>query len=169
MLMLGWPFNEGGAGPGLITQWFGENPANYAAYNLPGHDGLDFWCGFGWPVVNPFAVGATVVESTSQKTLGYHHNYGLHIRLEAKVGGHHYQLVLAHLSSTCVSAGDLVAPHDVIGLTGNSGNVRPRPTAENPKAGTHLHVSLKDFTGGLAGWPYHLIDPRPSFLALARP
>lgn len=163
MIEFNWPLKDGPAHEGRITQWFAENPGAYRAYNLPGHDGIDFWCGFGWPVINPFPSGGRVVESASQKALGYRHNYGLHVRLETELDGHHFQLVLAHLSSSCVSIGDIVAPYDIVGLTGNSGNVRPRPTPRNPKAGTHLHVSLKDFSGGAAGWPYYLIDPRPFF------
>lgn len=58
---------------------------------------------------------------------------------------------------------DRSAPHGtpvkinntIIGLSGNTGYVLPKPTASNPKAGSHHHISKHGLTG-------KLIDPKGS-------
>ena len=156
-LILAWPFHR--FGPEIISQRFGDNPANYARFDLPGHDGLDFAVPFGEPVLAP--AEGFIFESDSQVRRGYGHNYGRHLRIKVAAGGYEYHVVLCHLASVCVWPGDSVAAGQVIGLAGNSGNVRPAPTSERPDAGTHLHLTLKRIGAGATGWPYGLVDPEP--------
>lgn len=48
----------------------------------------------------------------------------------------------AHCSSVAVSTGAKVAQGQLIAYVGNTGNVRPAPTPENPHAGAHLHFEV---------------------------
>lgn len=48
----------------------------------------------------------------------------------------------AHCSGFAVSAGQHVKQGDVIAYVGNTGNVRPAPTPQNPHAGAHLHFEV---------------------------
>ena len=48
----------------------------------------------------------------------------------------------AHCSSVAVSSGAHVNQGQVIAYVGNTGNVRPAPTPENPHAGAHLHFEV---------------------------
>ena len=47
-----------------------------------------------------------------------------------------------HLSQFEINVGDKISQGTPIGLMGNSGNVRPKPTPKNPYNGTHLHFGL---------------------------
>ena len=69
-----------------------------------------------------------------------------------------------HLSKIVVYVGDILQPKQTIGLVGNSGFVRPRPTTWAPRAGSHLHfmVRLYDAAGNLKWNEYGgAIDPIP--------
>lgn len=134
-----------------ITQRFGANPANYARFRLPGHDGLDFAASFRSPI---YAVAAGTVFQV-RTTLG--HNYGKHVRV-AHVRA--YRTIYAHLDQVHedLREGRPVDAGQLIGWMGNTGNVRPRPTEARPHAGTHLHLGLK---GPGSTWPYDLLDPYP--------
>jgi len=48
----------------------------------------------------------------------------------------------AHCSSVAVASGAKVAQGQVIAYVGNTGNVYPRPSSENPHAGAHLHFEV---------------------------
>lgn len=48
----------------------------------------------------------------------------------------------AHCSSVAVASGTKVAQGQVIAYVGNTGNVYPRPSSENPHAGAHLHFEV---------------------------
>ena len=70
-----------------------------------------------------------------------------------------YYTVYMHLKNINVKIGDTVSKGQVIGTMGNTGNVIPVPTANNPTAGTHLHFSLyvgEPFKGGYAINPLRL-------------
>jgi hypothetical protein len=50
----------------------------------------------------------------------------------------------------------------VIGLGGNTGNVFPPPTPQNPNAGTHLHLTVQRPGIGLGGFVVaDVVDPLP--------
>ena len=48
----------------------------------------------------------------------------------------------AHCSSVAVSSGSHVAQGQIIAYVGNTGNVYPRPSSDNPHAGAHLHFEV---------------------------
>jgi hypothetical protein len=54
----------------------------------------------------------------------------------------------------------------VIGFADSTGNVRPKPSPENPHAGSHLHFSLK-LLGQPTIYPFNFIDPTPFLRQLA--
>ncbi len=55
--------------------------------------------------------------------------------------------IYAHLSKILVKQGDTIDLSKALGEVGNTGNVRPLPTTENPQAGTHLHFEVRDSKG----------------------
>lgn len=48
----------------------------------------------------------------------------------------------AHLSAVLVAAGDFLYSANVFAISGNSGHVRPAPTPERPRAGSHVHLTV---------------------------
>lgn len=60
-----------------------------------------------------------------------------------------YYTVYMHLNRLMVHVGDSVRSGDVIATMGNTENVIPVPTNNNPYGGTHLHFCL------FIGEPYH--------------
>lgn len=140
-----------------ISQAYNANPDNYVGFGLTGHDGLDFGARHGSPI---FAVADGTVERVS--TVG---GYGNAVYLRHSDG---YRTAYAHLKEASVSVGQRVGGGDQIGLCGNTGNVRPVPTAANPFNGTHLHLTLfKDgaTARGETAQPRDIIDPTPFWRA----
>jgi murein DD-endopeptidase MepM/ murein hydrolase activator NlpD len=125
-------------GVGRVSQWFGANPQNYAAYGLAGHEGLDYACSIGSYVL---ACHDGVVEIRNRGV------YGLHVLVVGEMMTTYY----CHLSKTVVVDGDTVAAGQMIGESGNTGR----------STGPHLHVSwlihgvpnpaYKNFHNPLAG------------------
>jgi murein DD-endopeptidase MepM/ murein hydrolase activator NlpD len=101
------------------------------------HTGLDFAADSGTPIV---ALARGVVTST-----GYDGAYGNKTVLTLEDGT---EIWYAHQTSIYVSAGETVAPGDVIGSVGSTGNV----------TGPHLHLEVRP--GG--GDP---VDPRAALIA----
>lgn len=101
------------------------------------HTGLDFAADSGTPLV---AVARGVITST-----GYDGAYGNKTVLTLEDGT---EVWYAHQTSIYASVGDLVAPGDVIGSVGSTGNV----------TGPHLHLEVRP--GG--GDP---VDPRAALVA----
>lgn len=101
------------------------------------HTGIDFKASKGTPV---YAVGdGIVVES------GYQTSYGYHIAIYHgdDASGKAIYSFYAHASSLKVSVGDRVTKGELIMMSGNTGNVSPRPTPQNPDAGSHLHFEIR--------------------------
>lgn len=70
-----------------------------------------------------------------------------------------YYTVYMHLKSSYVKEGDKVSSGDVIASMGNTGNVIPVPTYNNPYNGTHLHFCLfigEPYNGGYPINPYNV-------------
>ncbi len=101
------------------------------------HTGLDFAADPGTPIV---AVARGVITST-----GYDGAYGNKTVLTLEDGT---EIWFAHQTSIYVSVGEVVAPGDVIGSVGSTGNV----------TGPHLHLEVRP--GG--GDP---VDPRAALIA----
>ena len=143
----------------FITQPFAANPQNYAAYGLPGHEGIDIRAYHGTKV---FAVADGTVSDVH--SVAGSHNYGVFVRV-AHVDG--FEITYAHLMSVSVSVGDFVKAGSILGLADNTGNSN----------GDHLHITLKRIgyyypappnNLGLTYWPYNIHDPSP-YLLLSLP
>lgn len=120
-----------------LTQQFGENPAAYRVFGLPGHEGLDWGVPLGEPV---HACASGVVTLVSGKGA-----YGLHVKL--KHAG--FETTYAHLSRCVVELGHTLATGDVLGYSGSSGN----------STGPHLHLTLQVDGAQTPGYPPGIVDP----------
>ncbi len=123
---------------GSITQFFGENPALYAALDLAGHNGLDCVSFYGDPI---YAVEGGIVEIAENTPLGF----GGQTKIITDSGN---EWTYAHQSKILVKTGDMVTEGQCIGAEGNTGFVVSSPNANgfwhfNPHAGTHLHLGLR--------------------------
>jgi len=129
--------------PAPVSQPFGVNPAAYAAYGLPYHNGVDFAVISGTPLLAA-APGEVVAV---RNDFG---GYGTHVRLVCEKQGKKFQLIYGHMSSVGVKIEDKVTEGQVIGLSGNTGN----------STGPHLHFGLK--VVGMVNPAYNdAIDPVP--------
>jgi len=104
----------------VITQRFGENPANYP--KTKGHNGLDFGIPVGTAIYA--AADGTVTRADMDST-----GYGLHVRIQHA----DCMTLYGHLQSLSVKAGQVVRAGQVIGESGNTGN----------STGPHLHFEIR--------------------------
>ncbi|MBI4926366.1 MAG: SH3 domain-containing protein, partial [Anaerolineae bacterium] len=137
---LAWPVDSR-----RVNQFFGENPASYKPFGLPGHEGLDLFAMTG---ANIYACADGVVEQSGHPS---NHPYGLHIRVKHEAGGKSFLTIYAHLSETLVKVNDTVSAGQRIGLADNSGN----------SFGSHLHLTLKIDGEKTPGYPAGIVDPWP--------
>lgn len=125
-----------------VHQYFGENPADYARFDLPGHDGVDLRAPADTPIFAP--AGGTVTVSANSPA-----GFGQYVVIDH---GNGYRTSLAHLNQQGMApVGAVVAAGDVVGTSGNTGN----------SSGYHLHVGLRKKGTQLPGWPAELLDPWP--------
>lgn len=115
---LGRPLRDG---IGFVAQTFGDNPSNYQAYNLAGHEGLDYGCPVGSEIL---AAHDGFVEQAHEEGA-----YGKHIVIR----GSGLKTVYAHLSEFCVIPGEPVKRGQVIAKSGNTGR----------STGPHLHFGFQ--------------------------
>jgi hypothetical protein len=115
-----------------INQFFLENPADYAKFKLPGHEGLDFHTEHGSQIF-ACADGEVVRISLDGNIDPEKFPYGNQIRLKHVTPEGEFETVYAHLMQVIVHLGDQVQAGDVIALADSTGNSR----------GTHLHLTLK--------------------------
>ena len=102
-------------------------------------EALDFGLAYGQEV---YAAGdGKIIPPTSY---GDNYGFGNLVKIEHPNG---YTSIYAHLSEIVVSVGDSVKSGQLIGRVGNSGNVYPKPTSENPQAGKHLHFEIRNTSG----------------------
>lgn len=154
----------------VITQPFGANPKNYAHHGIKGHNGIDFINGhrkdcYGIGIVATHK--GTVVRVVKNEPMSTKGN-GTYIDLIE--GDKLYKSVYWHLSEVLVDIGDKVRAGQLIGRMGNSGTVRPKPTDQQPYAGTHLHFGLYMYNKvGTHSWRRSnldykgAVDPMPYF------
>ena len=138
---------------GYISPIAGTSKKNITCdfYGYSGHGGVDFAGHYGEPVL---AVKAgTVVKSKATtgsiknydlngKYIGSYSSYGEHIIINHHDGT---MTLYAHglPGSRLVKEGDKVKQGQQIMKVGNTGNVKPRPSASNPKGGAHLHFEVR--------------------------
>ena len=123
---------------GRVSQWFGEHPEWYDRFEMCGHNGIDYACPEGTPVVAAHSGVCTVNSDPS--------GYGLYV----VVTGPDYRTIYAHLRAVRVVDNQPVTRGEQIGESGSSGN----------STGPHLHWGLKVHT--MRNPAYRdFIDPRP--------
>ena len=137
---------------GDVTQFFGSNPALYGSICTPqgclgGHNGWDIVRPHGTPVMA--VAGGKVVECKEQPE-----GYGKQIRI---LDALNQEWVYGHASEILVSLGQSVAAGQPVIKMGNTGFVVSGATpywANNPFAGTHLHLGKRIFQpyAGTGGW-----------------
>lgn len=127
-------------------------------YGVPGshwaagrHTGVDYLTPTGTPIVAPRRSRIVFAGRDG----GWGPAYGLHVIGESVVNGQPYRWIAAHLSRTNVNAGYQVDPGDLIGLSGQSGNV----------TGPHLHFEVRHdpYRYGDDVPPDALLAPEPVF------
>lgn len=138
-----------------MTQAFGQNPAAYAKYGIGGHDGMDFACPRNTPIV---AANDGTIVGVAYDAGGY----GNYVKIFHPNGN--YITIYAHFTKAVVVVGQQVMRGQLIGYSGNTGNVFPIPTIAEPDNGCHLHFGVApcnslavktEANNGFAGW----IDP----------
>ena len=114
-------------GVGRVSQWFGENPADYADYKLAGHNGIDY----------AVPLGTLVLAAHEGRCMVAHDlaGYGIFVRITSF--DNETQTLYAHLNATLVSQGERVERGQIIGNSGNTGN----------STGPHLHWGMKLLRG----------------------
>ena len=119
------------------------------------HSGIDYYAEVGTDVYSTCdGVVLSVINSGTK-------NYGLHIIIEASVNNDIVYIYYGHLSDTFVSEGDKVVAGQLIGLSGESGNV----------TGPHLHYEVRNsdnhwyrWENGLGPEGCETINPNPNYL-----
>ncbi len=106
-----------------ITQHFGENPQDYARFGLAGHNGVDYGCPSGTPVLAAF-------DGVVERAQGDPTGYGLHVKIK-HAGG--FWTIYGHFGALFVTTGQVVKAGEVLGLSGNTGN----------STGPHLHYEIR--------------------------
>lgn len=134
-----------------ITQHFGERPADYAKFGLPGHEGIDFGATIGSRI---FCVAPGTVREVFQDD--HSHPYGTNVRVSHDDG---YETIYAHLQEAKVEKGQKVRTGQVLGLAGLTGNT----------TGPHLHLTLKRAGENAPGYPHNIINPTPFLQPLIEP
>lgn len=90
----------------------------YAQYGLKGHNGVDYGCPEGTPILAPH--DGKVIEAAFDQ-----YGYGMYVKIENDKEGS----ILAHLKSFVVNPGDIITEGTEIGKSDNTGN----------STGPHLH------------------------------
>jgi hypothetical protein len=134
---------------GSLDQGFGENPALYRRWGLPGHEGVDIFAPRGARIYACAAGRVSRVDVYNGDPSSM--PYGNSVRLQHADG---YETVYAHLQEALVVVGQSVTAGQVIGLSDSTGN----------SARDHLHLTLKKAgatAAGLTAYPRDIIDPTP--------
>lgn len=117
------------------------------------HNGVDVTCGnaantWGKECIWPFPWPGTVYYSEVDSPMGATLHAHAQVDTVDPATGIEYSLVLIHLSwvpKTKTAEDSQVIVYnfgDVIGKIGNNGAVSPKPTPEQPFAGSHLHLGI---------------------------
>ena len=147
------PLDGIGTTPGIyLTQFFGGNEAVYSQFGLKGHNGLDWGCPRGTPVL---AVHDGEIQFLIENT-NYGTGYGKNVRLYFEEDGFVYDCVYGHLDRY-EGEPRKVQQGEIIGYTDNTGF----------STGDHLHFGMRkllngvivDYNNGYFGY----FDPTPFF------
>jgi murein DD-endopeptidase MepM/ murein hydrolase activator NlpD len=140
-LHLAYPLAE----PFPISQPFGAHPLDYARFEQAGHNGVDFACPTGQPVLAA-APGKVIRAGTDPS------GYGLYVLAEHFLYGMRIHTLYAHLNRLNVHPGQGLRGGQSVGLSGNTGN----------STGPHLHFELRTPDQPNPGYPQNARDPLPA-------
>ena len=134
-----------------LTQLFGFNPAWYAGFGIPGHNGWDLKAKYGEPVL---AMHDGYIQRIEKNDI----SAGNNIKLYAN--NNSFGSAYLHLSKfNDIMVAQQIKAGQIIGFAGNSGGVRPPPTPSCPECGTHLHIGI--FVPGRINEYKCYVDPAP--------
>jgi len=126
-----------------LSQLFGVNAKLYKYYfGLPGHNGLDYT----WPNSPKNGYGEPVLAAHNGRIVRLYSDHPLQTRgsgIYLLDKSEKFMTIYWHLSEFTCKPNQEVKAGEVIGLAGNTGFVRPKPTKANPYAAVHLHFGLK--------------------------
>ena len=130
----------------VITSPFGTRVDPLTNVANSSHRGVDIGVPVGTEILSA-ASGIVTLVGNSSTGLG---NY---VYINHVIDNKTYITVYAHMKndSIVVEKGQLVKAKDKIGVVGNTGRVFPKPSLDNPDAGTHLHFELHDTIRKLDG------------------
>jgi len=123
--VLSWPLDNP-----IVTQYFGNtdfSAKNPQIYNGKGHNGVDFRASIGTPIKS--ALSGTVIGVSNTSAIPGCYSYGKWIMVKHANG---LSTLYAHLSLQSVHTGESVNTGEIIGYSGNTGNV----------TGPHLHFGV---------------------------
>ncbi len=126
---------RGGSGPNEDSYYVRPLAGGIMTQGLHGYNAVDIGTPIGTPIYAA-ATGQVIVARSS----GWNGGYGNYIVISHDNGT---QTLYAHLSQVLVSEGGSVAQGQTIGLSGNTGDVFPAPTAAHPNSGAHLHFEVR--------------------------
>ncbi len=106
-------------------------------YGYPGHKGIDF--ATSGPTGSAYGKEIRAAADGVVYSSEYHYSWGNNVYINH---GNGVYTRYAHCSKLLVGKGQTVKQGQVIAYVGNTGNVSPRPSAENPHAGAHLHFEV---------------------------
>lgn len=136
-----------------VSQLFGVAREFYSErFGIPGHNALDITSYYGSSIL---AAHDGVIEKVSYDVP--HRSNGNGIYLMSSDGL--YSTIYWHLSQFLVNVGERVVQGQKIALMGNSGLVRPIPTQDCPRCGTHVHFGVE--IHGLNNEYGGFVDPVP--------
>ena len=116
-----------------LTQKFGQNMLGYERFGLVGHNGYDYACVRGTPIIAPDDGTVVWANKDARPDAG---GYGNEVRLLTKIEGSisFFDHVFAHLLTTFVEAGQEVKRGQVLGLSDSTGF----------STGDHLHWGVRE-------------------------
>lgn len=138
---------------GIVTQRWGENPANYARFGLPAHNGLD--------IANRLLTPIVSVADGVVAYAGSDPDYGNYTRVSSPHLG--FDAFYAHMASVLVEVGQRVSRGQFIGHMGSTGN----------STGSHIHLEIRLTNGNSyielsGGYGKGRIDPAIVYWLLNR-
>ena len=140
---------------GYIFPVAGLSRANIRSLTYPsysGHTGIDVNINVrgksvvavkdGYVLISKATPGSIKNYDANGNYVGSYSSYGEYVLIMHNDGT---QTLYAHMKagSRTVSAGTNVKQGQVLGIVGNTGNVKPRPSPSNPYGGTHLHWEVR--------------------------
>lgn len=115
-----------------LTQKFGQNLLNYAQFGLKAHNGLDYACVTGTPIIAPQDGYVVDTFNTAKPDAG---GYGNEVRMliATEEPNIYHDWIFGHLLTVFVTKGQFVKQGTPLGLSDNTGF----------SSGPHLHFGVR--------------------------